>query len=240
MGVHPCRVLADVVAGVRVHDGHIAVTDGVRVLGLQQGHGLVDHVHGQLRSLVQACAAAHGRLHAVGHLGRIDHVGAAVQDVAHDGVHGAAALACQQVRGLHHVVVDGGQVQHVGQGHPAAVLVHVCGHRGHGQGLARRGHAFGQGLGGLRQRRVLAELDGLAVVGRDGVAVAELVMHQCRLCQVQQGLLVVGLHFSGHAAGGGGVLQLCACVSKQLQVHLLVDVHLNNTLYNQHQLVLPL
>nr|DAE87973.1 MAG TPA: hypothetical protein [Caudoviricetes sp.] len=219
--LHPVRVLADVVAGVGVHNGHKAVADGVGVLALQQCHGLIDQIHRQLCSGIQIRTAGHGGLRAGGDLRRIDHVGAAVQDIAHHGVHGAAALAGQNVGGLHHVVVDGGQVQHVGQCHPAAVLVHLCGDGGHLQCLSVRGHALGQRGSCLRQAVVPAELNGLAVVRRDGVAVAELVMHQRRLCQIQQGLLVVGLHLGGHACRAGGVLQLGACVRKHLQIQFL-------------------
>ena len=205
-------------------DAHIAAAgraDGVSILHLQLGHRLLNQVHRQLGRGVQARTAAHGGLNAVAHLRRVDHVGAAGQNVAHDGVHGAAALACQHAGGLHHVVVNGGHLHHVGQGHPAAVLVHLSGHRGHGQGLAFRGHTLGQGRGGLGQRVILAELDGLAVVGRDRVAVAELVMHQRRQRLVDEAALVKGLHLGAHAGAAGGVLQLLVRIRKQLQVQLL-------------------
>ena len=60
----------------------------------------------------------------------------------------------------------------------------------------------------LGQRIILAELNGLAVVRRNRVTVAELVMHQCRLCQIQQGLFVVGLHLSRHTAAP---VVFCSC-----------------------------
>ena len=209
-------------------DAHIAaacVAHRICVLHLQLRHRLVDQVHGQLRRLVQIRTAGHRRLRAArADLGCIDHVGAAAQDIPHNGVHGSAGLACQHAGGLHHVVVDGGQLHHVGQGHPAAVLVHLSGHRAHGQCLAFRGHSLGQRGQCLGQRLILAKLNGLAIVRRNGVAVAKLVMHQRRQRLIDQALLIKGFHLRGHTAGAGGVLQLC-CHLLQLLVQRAVLAH---------------
>nr|DAO28714.1 MAG TPA: hypothetical protein [Caudoviricetes sp.] len=225
VGLHPVGVALDVVDDIRMDDAHIAaarVAHRVGVLHLQLRHRLIDQIHGQLCSLVQTCTAGHRRLRAARtDLGCIDHVGAAAQDIPHNGVHSSAGLARQHTGGLHHVVVDGGQLHHVGQGHPAAVLVHLSGHRAHGQCLAFRGHALGQRGGRFRQRLILAELNGLAIVRRDGVAVAKLVMHQRRQRLIDQALLIKGFHLRGHTAGAGGVLQLLVGIRKLLQVHLL-------------------
>ena len=206
----------EVVGRIGVDDGNIAVADGVGVHGTQLGRCLEEQLGGQGTALVQRLAAGHGGLGAVGGLlGCIDHIGAAGQHIAGDAVHGAARLAGQHTGGLHHVVVNGGHLQHVGQRGPAAVLVQVAGDGGHVQGLTVGGHALGQGRGGLGQAVVLAELDGLAAVLGHRVVIRELVMHQTRLCLVDETLLIEGLHLLGH--GGRGVLQV---VGKQLDVEV--------------------
>ena len=205
-------------------DGDVAAINGVGVHGLELGRRLHDEFAGQLGRLVQIGAALHLGLYAVGHLGRVDDIGAAHKDVAHHAVDGAARLRGKDLGGLNDVVVDGGQLQRVGDGGPAAVLLHLCRHGGDVQVLAVGGHALGQRRGRLGQTVVLAELDGLAAVGRDGVLIAELVVHQCRFRLIQQPLLVVGLHLGAHAGCGRGVLQLCAglCEHLQIQLHGLV------------------
>ena len=214
--IDPLRVAAQVIGHIGVDDGHIALADGVGILGLQGSGRLVDEIGRQ--------HTGGGQIGAAGHRGvarrRVDDVGAARQHLAGHGVQRAARLGCQHLGRLGDVVVDGGQLQHVGDGCPAAVLLHGGGQGGDGQGLSIGGHALGQRFGGLGQALVLAELDVLAVVGRDGVLVAELVMHQQRLRLVQQTLLVVGLHLGAHAGRAGVVCRL----RKQLQIH--VDFHL--------------
>ena len=208
-------------------DGHIAVAQGVGVHGAQLGRRLEEQLGGQLAVHGQGRAALHRGLPAGGHLGGIDHVGAPRQHLPGDGVEGAAGLAGQDAGGLHHVVVDGGHLQHVGQGGPAAVLVQVALDHRDVQGLAVGGHALGQGGGGLGQAVVLAELDGLAAAHRHRVIVGELVVDQPGLSLVDEALLVEASHLGAH--GGGGVQQVAGAglrLGKQLQVkRQFVPVH---------------
>ena len=211
----------EVVGGVGMDDGDVAVADGVSVHRAQLCRRLEEQLRGQGAALVQRLAAGDGSLGAVcGKLRRIDDVGAAGQHIAGDAVHGAARLACQNAGGLYHIVVDGRHLQHIGERGPAAVLVQVAGDGGHVQGLAVGSHALGQRGIGLGQAVVLAELNGLAAVLGYGIVVRELVMHQTGLCLVDKALLVEGLHLVGH--GAGGVLQAGRRVGKELEVHLQV------------------
>ena len=214
--VDPLRVAAQIIGHIGVDDSNVTLADGVGILGFQGSGRLVDEVGRQ--------HTGGGQIGAAGHSGvarrRVDDVGAACQHLAGHGVQRTARLRCQYLGRLSDVVVDGSQLQHVGDGCPAAVLLHGGGHGGDGQGLCIGGHALGQRFGGLGQALVLAELDGLAVVGRDGILVAKLVMHQQRLCLVQQTLLVVGLHFGAHASRTGVVCRL----RKQLQIHVVLHV----------------
>ena len=176
-----------------------------------------EQLRGQGAGLVQLLAALHLRFGAVRILlGGIQHIGAARQHITGDAVHGAARLACQHTGGLHHIVVDGGHLQHVSQRGPAAILVQVAGDGGHVQSLTVRGHALGQRSGGLGQAVVLAELDGLAAVLGHRIVIRKLVMHQPGLCLVDEALLVEGLHLRGH--GGGGVQ---GSFGKQLNVEVV-------------------
>nr|DAT63507.1 MAG TPA: hypothetical protein [Caudoviricetes sp.] len=194
VGALPLRVLHQVILGVGMDDAHIVAVDLGSVLRLQSAHGLLDGVHGQIVVLALGGAAAHqigaGSHRAVGVLDN----GTGVQNVAGDGVQGASGLRGNQLGGLHHVVVDGCQNQHIGQGNVAAVLLHGGLQLLHVQALAVRGHAFGKGGGHLREGVILAELNGLAAVLGDGVLLAKLVMHKLRLCQVDQIVGVIGLH----------------------------------------------
>ena len=87
--VHLDPLLAglEVIGGVGVDDGHIAVPQGVGVHGAQLSCRLEKQFGGQLAVKGQGGAAGHRRLGAVRtHLGRIDHVGAARQHVPGQGV----------------------------------------------------------------------------------------------------------------------------------------------------------
>ena len=206
-----------VIGGIGVDDGNVAVADGVRVHGTQLRRRPEEQFRGQGAGLVQLLAALHLRFGAVCILlGGIQHIGAARQHITGDAVHGAARLACQHTGGLHHVVVDGGHLQHVSQRGPAAILVQVAGDGGHVQGLTVRGHALGQRSGSLGQAVILAELDGLAAVLGHRIVIRKLVMHQPGLCLVDEALLVEGLHLRGH--GGGGVQ---GSFGKQLNVEVV-------------------
>ena len=221
--IDPVRVAAQVIGHIRVDDAHKAGADGVSVHGLQLGGRTGDQVAGQLAGRVQGGAAGHSGLRAAfADLGRIDHIGAARQHITHDGVQGAARLAGNDLGCLQDVVINGGQLQRVGNGHPAAVLPDFSGNGGNVHGLAVRGHTLGQRSGGLGQAVILAEFDVLAAVGRNGIRVAELVMHQGRLCLVDQALLVKGFHLGTHAGCAGGVLVLGAGRCKHLQIQLRV------------------
>nr|DAV89133.1 MAG TPA: hypothetical protein [Caudoviricetes sp.] len=212
-----------VVGGIGVDDGDVAVADGVGVHRAQLGCRLEEQLRGQGAGLVQTGAAGHGRLGAVGTLlGRIENVGAARQHIAGDAVHGAARLAGQHTGGLHDVVVDGGHLQHIGQRGPAAILVQVAGDGGHVQGLAVGGHTLGQRGGGLGQAVVLAELDGLAAVLGHRVVIRKLVVDEARLSLVDEALLIEGLHLGGH--GAGGIVQRGGRVGEQLEVELHCSV----------------
>ena len=86
----------EVVGGVGMDDGDVAVADGVSVHRAQLCRRLEEQLRGQGAALVQRLAAGDGSLGAVcGKLRRIDDVGAAGQYIAGDAVHGAARLACQ-------------------------------------------------------------------------------------------------------------------------------------------------
>ena len=220
--VHLHKLLAglQVVGRIGVDDGNVAVTDGVRVHGPQLCRGPEEDLRGQGAGLVQRLAAVHGRLGAVfRHLGHIEDIGAACQHVAGDAVHGAARLAGQHAGGLHHIVVNGRHLEHIGQRGPAAILVQVAGDRGHVQGLAGGGHALRQRRGGLGQAVVLAEFNGLTAVLGHGVVVRKLVMHKAGLCLVDEALLVKGLHLLGH--GGRGVVQ----AGRRIREPLEIDLH---------------
>ena len=202
-------------------DGNVAVADGVGVHRAQLCRCLKEQLRGQGAGLVQCLAAGNGSLGAVcGQLGRIDHIGAARQHIAGNAVHGAACLTCQHTGGLHHIVVNGGHLQHVGQRSPAAVLVQIAGDGGHIQRLTVRGHALGQRSGCLRQAVVLAELNGLAAVLGHRVVVRKLVVYQTRLCLIDETLLIEGLHLFRHGSGGVQVFR------KQLDVEILVHAHI--------------
>nr|DAR10816.1 MAG TPA: hypothetical protein [Caudoviricetes sp.] len=194
VGTLPLRVLHQVILGVGMDDAHIVAVDLGSVLRLQSAHGLLDGIHGQIVVLALGGAAAN-QIGAGSHgaVGVLDN-GTGVQDVAGDGVQRASGLRGDQLGGLHHVVVDGCQDQHIGQGDVAAVLLHGGLQLLHVQALAVRGHAFGKGGGHLRQGIILAELNGLTAVLGNGVLLAKLVMHQLRFCQIDQIVGVIGLH----------------------------------------------
>ena len=123
-------------------------------------------------------------------------VRAAVDDLASDGVERAARLRAEQHRRFLQVVVDGGQVENIGNLDEVAVLVDLRGQRCHGQLAALGGHAFGDGRERLRQRIILAELDLLALALGDVSLLREAVMHQLGFGVVDQGIAVVGLHLA--------------------------------------------
>ena len=202
-------------------DGNVAVADGVGVHRAQLCRCLKEQLRGQGAALIQRFAAGDSCLGAVlPQLRRIDDIGAAGQHIAGDAVHGAAGLTGQHTGGLHHIVVDGGHLQNIGQRGPAAILVEVAGDSGHIQCLTVRGHALGQRSGCLGQAVVLAELNGLAAVLGHRVVVRKLVVHQTRLCLIDETLLVEGLHLFRHGSGGVQVFR------KQLDVEILVHAHI--------------
>nr|DAR49811.1 MAG TPA: hypothetical protein [Caudoviricetes sp.] len=223
-GVHilvrglPVRVLHQVILHVGVDDAHVITVDLGSILGLQGAHSLLDGVHSQIVVLAFGGAAAHqigaGSHRAVGILDN----STGVQNVAGNGVQRATGLRGDQLGGLHHVVVDGCQNQHIGQGDIAAVLLHGGLQLLHVQALAVGGHAFRQSGGHLRQGVILAELNGLAAVLGDGVLLAKLVMHQLRFCQIDQIVGVISLHLRRQ------VLTL-ARLGSGVSLHVREDLH---------------
>ena len=202
----PLGVVGQVIGHVGMDDGHKAVADLFRVLGLQGADGLLDVIHLQVvRQRVAGRYAA-----------RIDDVGAAVQYLSGDGVQRCAGLGAQQLGSLHQVVVDGGQQQHIGQGDVTTVLRHSGLDGGHSKALAVRRDTLRQRSQHLGQGAVLAELDGLAAVLGDGVLLAELVMDQLGNSVIDEIIAVIGLHLVRQRAGAGGLGVGRAC--KQLQV----------------------
>ena len=137
-------------------------------------------------------------------LGILD-VGAGHQNVTGDGVQGKTGLIGQDALSLGENGVDGQKIHLVGDGHIVSVLLDGGGDGRHGQLLAVGGHTFGQLSGGLCQGRELAELDGLAAVPGDRPLLAELVMHQKGLCQVDEAVVVVGFHLHRKLGGDVGV-----------------------------------
>nr|DAF90369.1 MAG TPA: hypothetical protein [Podoviridae sp. ctngc57] len=218
VGVDPAAVLPQVKGHIGVDDGHVLAVEAGHVLGLQGGRRLFDHLHRQLSGGVHAAAGFHRRLRAGGDLGAPQHVGARHQLVAHHGIHGQTRLAAQQLGGLHDHVVDGGQIQQVGDADEVAVLAHGGRQAGHVQRAAVGGHALGQGGHRLRQLVELSELNGLAVAPGNVPLLAELLVHQLGARLAQQHLVIKGFHLRRQVvaggAGGGGV----GHVSKQLQI----------------------
>ena len=58
-------------------------------------------------------------------LGAVIHIGAGLQHIAGDGIQRHTGLTAHGLGGFQHIVVNGGQVQHVGQAHEVAVLAAV-------------------------------------------------------------------------------------------------------------------
>ena len=184
-------------------DTHVVAVDLRRVLGLQEANRPLDGVHGQiavvvLAGVVQLVPAVHLALAKLNHRAGVD-------DLPGDGVQSPARLAGDQLGGLDQIVVDGSHHQHVRQSDISAVLLHLRGDGLHGEGLAVRGHTFYQRSGLLRQGVVLAELDDLAAVLGNRVLLAELIVDQLGLRQVDQVVGVEDLHLRRHAVAGGEV-----------------------------------
>ena len=189
-----------------MQDAHIVAVDLGGVGGLQHGGHLLHHVYGEGAGLVQAGAVRHRGLNAVGpNLGAVEHVGAGLQNVSRNGVQGQAGLTAHGLGGLQHVIVNGGQVQHIGQADEVAVLVYL---RFHGSGAelpALGGDALGQGLQSLGQGGIAPELNALAAILGNGPLLAELAVDQVRPCLLYQSAVIKGLVFRGQLGVGGDV-----------------------------------
>ena len=135
----------------------------------------------------------------------IDDCRAAVDDITGDDIDGVASLIAKQFASLDNVVVDGGGLEHIGDRNIVAVLGNSRRDLGDGQLLAGRGHAFGDGRGGVGQRAVLAESDDLAAALGDRTLLAKLVMDQVRFGVDQKIPIIEGLHFGRHTAVAGYV-----------------------------------
>ena len=190
----PIRVILNVVGTVRVNDGPVGALIARGVHGFQEANRLADGAH---REIVVARGLAANEQMTARHLTfAVLDVGAAVDDLAGDGVERAARLRAEQHRRFLQVVVDGGQVEDIGNLDEIAVLVDLRGQRGHGQLAALGRNAFGDGRQGLGQRIILTELDLLALALGDVSLLREAVMHQLGFGVVDQGVAVVGLHLA--------------------------------------------
>ena len=213
MGLAPLVVGHQVELDMGMDDAHIVAVDLGSVLSLQETDSLADVVDGQHIAGIQIAA---GR-----NTASILHHSTGIEHLTGDGIQGAASLRGDSLGGLHQHGIDGGQVQHIGDGHITTILLDGSLDGAHGQALAVGSHTLGDGGEHLGQSVPLAELDGLTAMLGDGVLLAELVMDQLRLHQVDQIVAVEGLHLARHAVGGG---DLGVHVSKQLKVEQKVDV----------------
>nr|DAI02735.1 MAG TPA: hypothetical protein [Caudoviricetes sp.] len=212
--IHPLLVAHQVIGGVGVDDTGKVAVDLLRVHDLQGAYSLADVIHRQVLVVLGGAVAAH-QLRAILRTTGVHHVGAASQHLAGDGVGGTAGLRCQQAGGLHQVVVDGRQLQNIGQLDVAAVLLDGGADHAHAQLLTGGGHTFCQGHQRLGQTVVLSELDGFTAVLGDGVLLAKLVMDQLRLGEVDEAHRVIHLHLVAQTGIQRGI---GVCV-KQVQHH---------------------
>ena len=177
-----------------MNDGPVRTLIARGVHGFQEANRLADGAH---REIVVARGLAANEQMTARHLTfAVLDVGAAVDDLAGDGVERAARLRAEQHRRFLQVVVDGGQVEDIGNLDEIAVLVDLRGQRGHGQLTSLGRHAFGDGRQGLGQRIILTELDFLALALGDVALLREAVMHQLGFGVVDQGIAVVGFHLA--------------------------------------------
>ena len=231
MGVLPARIVGEIVGAVGVNDAGVGAVDLFRVLVLQRADGALDALHRHI--MVAGGIAAAKQITGIHGIGAVLHVGAAAKHLTGDGIQRSARLRAEQLGRHDQIVIHGGEQQQVGELHVAAVLVHRCLDHAHIQALTRGGHSLGKGFGQLGQRIVLAELDRLAAMLRDGMLLSKLIVDQIGLGIVDQIVGVVGAHLlreplprrmRGHGAGGdiqltcSGV-DVLAC-AEQLQVKI--------------------
>ena len=203
-----------------MQNAHIAVAELRGIHCLEHGGNPLDGVHRQHAAAIQTAAVGDGGFLAGSiPLGAVVHVGAALQHVAGDGVQGQTCLMTHRPGGFQHIVVNGSQIQHIGQTHIVAVLAHLRFHVCHAHLAPVGGYAFGQGLGGFGQRSIAAELNALAAVFGDGTLLTELVVHQIGRGLLQQRPVIEALVFRRQTGIGGDVDVFC----KQLKIH--VDFH---------------
>ena len=210
-----------------MQNAHIAVAKLGRVHRLEHGGDSLHRVHRQHAAAIQTAAVGDGGFLAGSiPLGAVVHIGAALQHIAGDGVQGQTRLMTHRPGGFQHIVVNGSQIQHIGQAHIVAILAHLCLHIYHAHLAPIGGHAFGQRLGGLGQSGVAAELNALAAVFGDGALLTELIVNQVGSSLLQQRPVIKGLVFCGQTGIGGDVDVFC----KQLKIH--VDFHLMFSFYH--------
>ena len=203
MRLAPIVVVGQVELAVGVNDTAVPAVDLGCVLALQEADS---HLNGAGGQVVVGGLVGVGQGGTAGNLalGILDD-GAGVQHFAGDGVQGAARLGGNCLGGNDQDRVDGGQHEHIGQGHIAAVLLDGGGDGGHGQALAVGSDTLGERSSHFGESVPLAELDGLTAVLGDGMLLGEHIMHQLRLYQVDQVVGVVHFHFVSQAIGSGGL-----------------------------------
>ena len=192
-------------AGVDHRDVFVPLIEGSLLL-LQEGVGLIDGVRGQpvvgRGHLVAALRGAGGN--AVGVQGVcVDHGGAGAQNVAHQGVGSRAAGSAHLFGGALDHGIDGVHLELVGDGGVVAVLLDLHAGLGDAELLAGGDDALLQGGHGLLEGVPLAPGDGLAVLPRKGLLLAQLGEDELGTRILQQLGVVVVLHGGGHTLGGG-------------------------------------
>ena len=201
----PVGIAHEVVLTVRMDDTGIVAVDSRSVHNSEVSYGHSDSLYGEVVVIGSGSTAAYegvsGRYLAFSIL----NVGAAVEYFSNNGIENPASLGSEELGSLDEVVVDSSQKEYVGKLDVVAVLSYSRGEVGYVELLAGRGNAFSQRSERLSERAVLPELDGLAAILRNGMLLAELVVHELRLSEIDEIIAVIGFHFHGQVLAGAGL-----------------------------------